>query len=392
MVDLLGTSANHSSALTHGDKLLTPFDEYPIHNSALPVAQPATADPNHYDRCWFNGVTRDGDLFFSGAMGHYPVRNVVDAAFSVIKDGVQYSLFSSGRMPADRSTVCGPLRVEVVEPLKTIRFAADETDGLGYDLTFRHRSAPIEEPRAYRVSPAGILLADTTRLAQWGTWEGVIHLNGEDITIDRRHTWAMRDRSWGVRPIAEQITQNRDATTPKVFWLWAPMHFDDRALHFALNEEPDGRRWLQTAHFVPVEGSIVDLPEGQLEPSYELQWEPGTRRAKSATLRVSNTKGNEWRLELETLYTFYMRGIGYWHPTWGHGTNHGILETGREQFVLADFDPADLSGMHIQNIVRARLSGPGADAIDGIGVLEQVALGDHAPTGLTGLYDMVPGT
>lgn len=60
--------------------MITPFDDYPIHSSAAPVAHPATSDPNHYDRYWFNGMTRDGGLFFSAAMGHYPVRNIVDAA------------------------------------------------------------------------------------------------------------------------------------------------------------------------------------------------------------------------------------------------------------------------------------------------------------------------
>jgi hypothetical protein len=145
--------------------MLTPFDDFPIHSSANPVGHPASADPNHYDRYWFNGMTRDCGLFFAGAMGHYPVRNVIDAAFSVIRDGVQYSLFTSGRMPADRSTVCGPLRVEVLEPLKTIRLVADQTDGLGCDLTFRHRTGAVEEPRQWRVAD-GILRTDHTRLTQ----------------------------------------------------------------------------------------------------------------------------------------------------------------------------------------------------------------------------------
>ena len=41
--------------------MLTPFDDYPIHSSADPVGVPASGDPNHYDRYWFNGHQRDGD-------------------------------------------------------------------------------------------------------------------------------------------------------------------------------------------------------------------------------------------------------------------------------------------------------------------------------------------
>jgi hypothetical protein len=371
--------------------VITTFDDFPIHSSALPVAHTVSSDPNHYDRYWFNGFTRDGSLFFAGAMGHYPVRNDVDAAFSVVKDGVEHSLFSSGRMPADRSTVCGPLRVEVLEPLKTIRLVADVTDGLGCSLTFRHRSIPVEEPRQSRLSDDGVVLTDHTRLTQWGTWEGTIYLHGEEIHIDPAQTWAMRDRSWGVRPVGDQVAQNRDVKLPQIFWLWAPMHFDDRALHVALHEETDGRRWLQTAHFVPVSDG-VELPDGELDTSFTLDWKPGTRQARSATLYLEDRKHNRWQLDLVTLYTFYMRGIGYWHPKWLHGSNHGLLETAREDIKLADFDPMDLASMHIQNVVRGRLSGPGIDdveGIEGIGVLEQVALGDHEPTGLHGFFEPV---
>ncbi len=52
--------------------MLTPFDDYPIHPSANPIAHPATGDPNHYDRYWFNGHEQNGDFYFGAAMGHYP--------------------------------------------------------------------------------------------------------------------------------------------------------------------------------------------------------------------------------------------------------------------------------------------------------------------------------
>src|SRR5205823_8798062 len=34
---------------------ITPLDDYPLHQTPLPIAQMATGDPNHYDRYWFNG-------------------------------------------------------------------------------------------------------------------------------------------------------------------------------------------------------------------------------------------------------------------------------------------------------------------------------------------------
>ena len=88
--------------------MLSRFDDYPIHQLAVPVAQAGNGHPDFYDRFWFNGYTED--MFFAVAMGSYPNRGVIDAAFSVVHDGVQRSVFTSGRAPHDRSvTQVGPI-------------------------------------------------------------------------------------------------------------------------------------------------------------------------------------------------------------------------------------------------------------------------------------------
>jgi hypothetical protein len=184
--------------------VLTPFDDYPIHPSADPIAHPATGDPNHYDRYWFNGQDKDGAFFLAGAMGHYPVRGVVDGAFSVVHDGVEHSLFASGRMPLDRRTEIGPIRIDVVEPLRVLHLTADRNaQGIGADLTFRARTVAVEEPRQRIVGDDGIPVMDHTRLTQWGTWEGRIWIDGVTIEVDPDRTVATRDRSWGVRGVGK---------------------------------------------------------------------------------------------------------------------------------------------------------------------------------------------
>jgi len=78
------------------------------------------------------------------------------------------------------------------------------------------------------------------------------------------------------------------------------------------------------------------------------------------------------------MYTFRMRGIGYMHPQFPHGANHGELEVGGESIALDDFVPTDPSSIHIQTLCKVRMGDKG-----GVGVLEQLAFGPHAPTGLT---------
>ena len=93
--------------------MLTSFDDFPIHQACVPVAHSATGDLNHYDRYFFNGYSRDRELYFGAAMGLYPNRHVADAAFCVVKDGVQHSVFRSQRAPVDRrdATTLGPIVV-----------------------------------------------------------------------------------------------------------------------------------------------------------------------------------------------------------------------------------------------------------------------------------------
>jgi hypothetical protein len=115
---------------------------------------------------------------------------------------------------------------------------------------------------------------------------------------------------------------------------------------------------------------------------YEIEFEPGRREMKRASFSFDDPLEGETRIDLEKVFTFRMRGIGYWHPHWGHGSNHGQLETGRESIKLDDFDPLDFSSLHLQNLVIATMGDR-----RGIGVLEQIHLGPHERTGLTGYTD-----
>ncbi|MGB8388063.1 hypothetical protein [Mycobacterium sp.] len=368
--------------------MLSPYDDFPIHPSADPIAHPASADPNHYDRYWFNGHDREGQFIFGAAMGHYPVRGVIDAAFSIVVDGVQHSVFSSGVMPTDRSTVVGPIHIEVLDPMRRVRFVVGPNEhGITADLTFTAATVAIEEPRQRRLSPEGIVLTDHTRLTQWGAWAGVITVDSTRIAIHPDRVPGTRDRSWGVRPVGEQIATNRAFQIPQVFWLWAPLHFGDYYTHLALHENADGSRWLQTALVLePVGPDVAPWSRAGVREcggiAYQIEWQPGRREMRSARLSFDDPVDGHMVIDLEKITTFRMRGIGYMHPYWNHGSNHGQAETGRESIGIDDFEPLELSSIHIQNLVRARLG-----QRVGIGVLEQFHMGEHQPTGLTGFLD-----
>lgn len=371
--------------------MLTPWDDFPIHASADPVATPSSGDPHHYDRYFFNGQARDGAFYFGVAMGHYPVLGVIDGAFAVVLDGVQHSVFASGRMPLDRATDVGPIRIEVVDPMRTLRLSiAPNESGLTADLTWRARTVVIEEPRQRNVTPDGILVNELTRLTQWGRWEGTITVDGQTIVVEPARVFGTRDRSWGIRSLSTRIPSNRATFGGGLFWLWAPLHFDDLCTHLALHEYSNGTRWVESSLFVPVLesedaptwGMGVDNSTKMTDFRYDLDFYPNSRIIRSAVFDVVDPDSTKHRIELETLYSFRMRGIGYFHPEWGHGSIHGALAAGHESIKLDDFQETDPSTMHLQNVVAARMDGR-----TGIGVLEQALVGPHQPTGLSGYLD-----
>jgi hypothetical protein len=65
--------------------VVSPLDEYPIHQAPLPVTWPATSDRNFYDRCYLNAHDRTGDIFVITGLGWYPNLGTKDAFTSATR-------------------------------------------------------------------------------------------------------------------------------------------------------------------------------------------------------------------------------------------------------------------------------------------------------------------
>ncbi|CAJ1498463.1 hypothetical protein MU0083_001934 [[Mycobacterium] kokjensenii] len=366
--------------------MLTPFDDYPIHQTPATLAHAGNGNPDHYDRFWFNGYTED--FYFAVAMGLYPNRGVIDAAFSVVSDGVQSSVFASGRAPLDRTqTEIGPIRIEIVEPLRINRVVVDAPEhGLTADLTFRARTAGYEEPRQTRYAGSRLSI-DMTRASMLGQWSGTVTVHGVTHTFDGQNVYGTKDRSWGLRPVGVPAPAAPEPSAGQLFFLWAPLNFDDVAVHYLTFEDAEGESWAQSGVALPVLGpdDPVYGPGNDVEHldiTHRIDWAPGLRRSRGARLEFKRGDGTE-TIELEPLLTFRMKGAGYFHPQWSHGVWRDELVVGGEQTPVADLDNLSPDNIHVQQVMRARWGDR-----TGIGVLEQLALGPHAPSGFTGLVDV----
>ncbi|MEM1334784.1 MAG: hypothetical protein AAGG08_15135, partial [Actinomycetota bacterium] len=349
-----------------------------------------------YDRYFFNGSTRDTRLFFAAAMGLYPNRHVADAAFSVVLDGGtptarQINVHASRRAPNDRAeaTTVGPIEVEVIEPLAALRLVVNAPEhGLRADLTFVRRTAPIQEPHFFHQVGHRVVM-DSTRMTQFGGWEGWLEVDGELTDLSPGETLGARDRSWGVRTVGERVPNGAPVADPQFFWLWAPINFETFATHFDVNEYSDGRRWHEVGvvALVPTGGQDgPEPPEAMRAVDHRVEWRPGTRAIAAAEVDLEPWHGEPTTIRLEPLFDWHMSGVGYLHPEWSHGVWKGELAVGGDRWDLPVDEMTRPDRIHVQTIVKATTTG-GLGAHEGLGVLEQLAIGRHTPTGLEGHFD-----
>lgn len=364
--------------------MITKGDDYPLHQTPEPVAYTG-ANRNFYDRFFFNGYNREGDVFFAAAMGIYPYVNVLDGAFSIVVDGVQHNAYGSKAMHMERlDTRVGPVAVEIRQPLEVLRVTCDDEENrIRADVTFTACTLPHEEPRFTRRTGSQVMM-DVTRMTQYGTWSGWLEIKGKRIDIAPDEFRGCRDRSWGIRGVGQGDPQpNPDAGRPQFYWLWAPLNFDGFATHYFVNEDADGEDWNSNGVVIPFLGSESVAPRIRSWSS-RLDFKSGTRHAAAAEIEFVDDDGDTWRFQLTPRWHFYMRGIGYTHPHWRHGSYHGELDTGYDEFAVAEVDPTDI---HIQAMCDVMLDNRHGRQM-GQGVLEQLIVGPHAPSGFRDLMDM----
>ncbi|MEY3805276.1 MAG: hypothetical protein RIR69_88 [Actinomycetota bacterium] len=365
--------------------MITSFDDYPIHQTWEPIAHPESGDPGHYDRYFFNGYTKDASLFFAVAMGLYPNRHVMDAAFSVIINGEQINLRASARAADDRRacTTIGPIAVDIVEPMKKHRITVDSPEHrIQADIQFEASSLPYEEP-PFHVRSGNKVTMRYTRLTQLGRWSGWIEIDGIRRTLDSSEVFGSRDRSWGIRGVGERVQLGAPLhQLPQFYWLWAPVCFDQFGTVFDVNEYSDGQRWHESGALL----SGSDTLQHAHSVSYSCDWQKSTRHMQSFELTYTFEK-TQAVLEFSPIIHFQMSGLGYLHPEWGHGMWKGESAVTSDRYPLPVSDPMAMHHIHVQTLSQVVCQMSDGSRHEGIGVLETLVLGAHSPSGFAGLSD-----
>ncbi len=360
--------------------MLTKGDEYPLHQTPEPMAW-SGSDRNFYDRYFFNGYSADGSIFFAAAMGIYPQLDIMDASFCLLIDGIQHNIRASRRMGSERLDMAvGPIRIEILEPLEKLRIVVAANDSpITADITLTVRHAPIEEPRFIRRNGPRMFM-DYTRLTQNVGWSGTISRDGIDHALTPETHRGTRDRSWGIRPVGAPESQPPPmGDLPQFYWLWTPSNFDRHAVFFHTNDDGDGEGWNRRAVVDAIGGEVREFDAA----SYDVRYRMGTRRIDGLTVQLADDAS----LSFEPLgVDFYMSGLGYMHPDWGHGRDHGDLEVGYDTIETQAVSGQDQLYVHIQALSKATLVLGGETHI-GAGTVEQLFIGPHSPSGFSSILD-----
>ncbi len=371
--------------------MLIKMDDYPVHQTAEPLSYMASSERNMYARYWYNGYDFDGEFYIGVAFAAYPNREVMDGAVSIVrKDGTQHSFRASRHLTGDRTQLfAGPMRHDIVDPMKTMNIVVEPNDtGFSCNLVFHATTVAHEEP-ADKMMQGVRTVAQMKRFSQFGRWEGWIEVGGVRTEISPKTTYGTKDRSWGWRWTGEpERGVSRDIPT-QMFWLWAPIHWEDRCTHWGQHEYENGKRWKEFAQVFktfPVGSDFDVVDEAQVAEAicgpHRIEFTKGSRLIKRAEIDTTYPDGRTETFVLEPLLRYHMYGTGYNHPEWGHGFYKGKEAWTLESWNINEIDLNAPQFMHMQQVVRVTCG----DKV-GVGALEQYIVGPHDGYGLTGFLD-----
>ena len=208
--------------------MLSPLDDYPVHQIAEPIRHVAHERSQLLRPLLLQPARLDSDeLFLVTGLGQYPNLGVTDAFATMLRTATkQYVVRASRELGNDRlDTSVGPLRDRGDRGPEVAAACSCEPNEWGARVR-SHLGRPragAPEPRHF-VRQLGRVVFDTSRFAQTGCWTGALEIAGEKLT--RRRPIASGD----ARPLLGRASGRRAGASrarraklgvPFAFWNYA---------------------------------------------------------------------------------------------------------------------------------------------------------------------------
>ena len=122
--------------------MLLGMDEYPYHQITSTFAGVAGTDPAWNDGHYICLSDMAGEIGLASTLRLYQNNDVLDGFVCVRSAGKQHNIRLSRRLRPDMDTLAvGPLRLEIVEPLKAVRLVLEDNEygiSRGRDMPEHH--------------------------------------------------------------------------------------------------------------------------------------------------------------------------------------------------------------------------------------------------------------
>ncbi|MFN8021500.1 MAG: hypothetical protein U0Q03_08235 [Acidimicrobiales bacterium] len=288
--------------------MLLGMDEYPFHQFTHTFAGVVGGDPSWNDGHYVCAADQAGRMAFTSNLRLYANNDVMDGFVCLRVDGRQYNVRVSRKLrPRMDDLRVGPLRLEIVEPLQTVRLVLDDNRfGVSLDVTCHSTTVPYLGPAEFtRID--GRLISERITYEQPGECEGWVQVGDERIVLDRASTSFFRNHSWGHQP-GRGGPRLYGAPTPsrRVPGLrqWVLFHTPDHGGFFF--DDPSGRA---------ASGKGAILTDDRVVPvvrvEHELEFHPGDRRLRGGHYRLTDVDGVQREYTLHDLGWVYCQGGGY---------------------------------------------------------------------------------
>ncbi|WP_175420518.1 hypothetical protein [Rhodococcus sp. SGAir0479] len=132
---------------------LVAADEYFTHRIVETFASVSQTDHSWTEKVCLMAAARDGSLQIGFGFGKYVNRNVVDGYAGVARGTEQWTVRTSRELAADPDSVdVGPIRYEILEPLRLIRVVLELNDvqPVAFDLVLQCTVPCVTEEREDR--------------------------------------------------------------------------------------------------------------------------------------------------------------------------------------------------------------------------------------------------
>jgi hypothetical protein len=298
---------------------LTSADEHFSHQVPFPHAMVGSSDPNWRERYWISLHDVATQRFIlSAGFGKYPNQDVMEAfAIAQAGDSQRNLRVSRQLLPDVEALRVGPMSVEVLVPLETLRFEiAPNASGISGRFTWHAAMPAMLEGRHFEINRSRVS-HDLARYVQLGRVEGTLTIGDDTFALDPETTWAERDHSWGIRPMAPFPGEAPPKSVDWNFLAFCPIQFPQFCVHFYLFESQAGRPTHLSATLLRKDGGGEGDPIEAVEHDFEWLPDAPVLTLLKGSIRLRLYSGRCVEITIRGLAPrAYLRGGGY-------GVDHG---------------------------------------------------------------------